>query len=259
MAFAALVPALLGAALVIWTIETYWAAIGFRSGGLAVLVAALLAGFALTSLAVGRMVRIALDIERQPQFPRGLSVTAGDLRAGLGCLFVFALCLAAGLLWRAAEHLVATAFIAPGSEPIATFVYAAARCAVVMALFYLCGRALILIPLLASGEPFSLPAALRATQGHASILFIVGLAVPSAAGLLFLAPGMIAIGAIPWPPPDAFARIESMVTNLHRSIALLGPLLFLGILSGWIFAAAGLACAWQAVHESSLGRTTSRG
>jgi hypothetical protein len=250
MLLAGLVPAATGAALFIWTVEAYWAAIGFPIGGLAVLGSTLAIGFALTSLAVGRMVRLALDLEAAPNFPRGFAVGANDLHVALATAALF---LVAGLtlaLWRAIELVVTAAFIAPGSEAIALPVEALARAGVLIVLFYLSGRLAILIPTIASGDGIKPSVAWQATEGHACILFIVCLGVPCAVGLVFIGPVLMAVGALPWPAPDAFARIEAMVSEARRTMLFLGPLLFLGLLTAWMFAAAGLACAWQALKDS---------
>jgi hypothetical protein len=250
MLLAGLVPAAAATFLFIWTVEAYWAAIGFPIGGFAVLGSALAIGFALTSLVVGRMVRLALDLEAASNFPRGFSVGANDLHVALTTAALFLVAGVTFVLWRAIELVIAAAFIAPGSEAIALPVEALARAGVLIAMFYLSGRLAILIPAIASGDGIKPSAAWQATEGHASILFIVCLGVPSAVGLVFIAPVLMAIGALPWPAPDAFGRIEAMVSETRRAMLFLGPLLFLGLITAWMFAAAGLACAWQALKDS---------
>jgi hypothetical protein len=250
MLLAGLVPAAAGTFLFIWTVEAYWAAIGFPIGGLAVLGSTLAIGFALTSLAIGRMVRLALDLEAAPNFPRGFAVGTNDLHVALATGSLFLLVGLTFALWRAIEAVVAAAFIAPGSEAIALPVEALARAGVLIAMFYVSGRFAILIPAIASGDRIKPAAAWQWTEGHACILFIVCLGVPSAVGLVFVAPALMMIGALPWPAPDDFSRMEDMVSDARGIMPFLGLLLFLGHLTFWMFAAAGLACAWQALKDS---------
>lgn len=253
--FAGLVPAVTLAVVFIWTVEAYWAAIGFPSGGIAVVGCALAVAFALTSLSIGRMVRIALDLEASPRFPRGFTVTGGDLRVALAVLLLFLLGALTASLWHGIDLLIGAAFIAPGSDEIAAPVTALMRAGVLIGTFYVAGRVAILIPALASEDGIPLGAAWAATDGHASVLFIVCLGVPVAVGSVFIVPALVAVGALPWPGPDAFSQIEDMVTNTRQALPIVGPLLFLGLLAVWTFAAAGLACAWAALKESGLSRT----
>jgi len=253
-AFAGLVPAATAAIVFIWTVEAYWAAIGFPAGSIAVVGSSLAVAFALTTLSIGRMVRIALDLEPPPRFPRGFAVTNGDLRVALAVLLLFLLGGLTASLWHGIDLLLAAAFIAPGSEIIAAPVDALLRAGVLLGMFYIAGRLAILIPALASDDGIGLGAAWAATEGHASVLFIVCVAVPAAVGLGFIAPALIAVGALPWPGADAFGRIEAMVSAMRHALPIVGPLLFLGVLAAWTFAAAGLACAWTALKESGLAR-----
>ena len=117
-------------------------------------------------------------------------------------------------------------------------------------MFYVAGRLAVLIPALASGDGIALSTAWRATDGRAGMLFVVGLAVPVAVGLVFFGPALMTIGAVPWPSANAFSQIEAMVIKTHVWLALVGPLLFCGFLAWWAFSAAGLACAWQALKDS---------
>ena len=89
--FAGLVPALATTLVFIWTVEAYWAAIGFPAGNIAVIGSSLAVAFVLTSLSIGRMVRIALDLEVPARLPRGFAVTSGDLRVALAVLLLFLL------------------------------------------------------------------------------------------------------------------------------------------------------------------------
>jgi hypothetical protein len=250
MLFAGLLPAATCVVLFFWTVEAYWAAIGFPAGGHLVIGVAMVVGFALTSLAVGRMIRIALDLEAPPSFPRGFAVRVADLRSAFGALAIFVSGAVIAALWAAIDRLLALAFIAPGSTGIALGVDALARAGALLVMFYVAGRLAALIPAFASGDGIALSAAWRATDGHASILFIVGLAVPVAVGLVFFGPALIAIGALPWPSANAFSRIEALVTDTRHGLVFVGPLLFCGFLAWWVFSAAGLACAWQALKDS---------
>lgn len=254
MVLSGIVPAAAATLLYFWTVEAYWAAIGFALGGAAVLVSSIAVVLALSSLAIGRMVRHALDLEPVTNFPRGLAVTANDFRVALTSLALFAVIALTFAFWALVGAGVAAAFIAPGSEAIAVPVEALARAAILVAAFYLAGRLSILIPAAASGDGISSLAAWRATEGHAIILFVVCLAVPFAIGAAFIGTALTTVGAFPWPGPEAYGRIQSMVADTRQGFAVVGLLLFLGCLGTWAFMAAGLACAWGALKQSGATR-----
>lgn len=250
MVIAGLVPAAAATLLYFWTVEAYWASIGFMSGGAAVLLSSGFVVMALTSLSVGRMVRHALDLEPATSFPRGLAVTPNDLQVALASAALFAILVLTFALWRAVGAGIAAAFIAPGSETIAVPVEALARAAILVGAFYLAGRLSILIPAAASGDGIGSLAAWRATDGHAVILFIVCLAVPAAVGALLIGFALASVKALPWPGPEAYGEIEHLVANSRAAFPLIGLLLFLGFIGTWAFMAAGLACAWGALKTS---------
>lgn len=250
MALAGVVPAAAATLLYFWTVEAYWAAIGFSAGGVAIVLSSAAILMALTSLAVGRMVRHALDLEPASDFPRGFAVTPNDLRVALTSLALFVIVALTFALWRAVGAGIGAAFIAPGSEIIAVPVEALARAAILVAVFYVSGRLAILIPAAASGDGITAMAAWRATDGHAIILFLVCLAVPAAIGAIFIGTALAFVGAVPWPGPEAFGRIEALVGETRKGFLLIGLLLFLGFLGTWAFMAAGLACAWGALKQS---------
>ncbi len=130
------------------------------------------------------MVRVALDLEPPSRFPRGFAVGNSDLRVALAVLALFCLAGVAAAVWRGIDLLMAAAFIAPGSDAIAAPVDAVMRAGVLLAMFYIGGRLSVSIPALASEDGIGLKRAWAATDGHASILFIVCLAVPIAVGMV---------------------------------------------------------------------------
>lgn len=248
---ASVIPAAVAVAALIWMAEAYWAAAAFAPAQIAAMISAGAAVFYLSALALGRLVRIGLGVER-PRGIRALAAGRADTRVFLLCLALLALVGLAVLLQAFASHAVVVSFFAPGSDVIARPVLAFTDVAILLSLYYLLGRLSLFLPAQAAAPEASPSQVWHATEGHGAILFIVALAVPWAALILLAGPVLWWAGAVPWPGLNDFARTQSLGVQLAERLYLVAPLLFLSLLALWSLTAAGLCAAWDALKERGV-------
>ncbi|MFZ1989729.1 MAG: hypothetical protein WAW96_08150 [Alphaproteobacteria bacterium] len=248
---ASVVPAAAAVAALIWMAEAYWACAGFTAGQIAAMVSTGAAIFYLSTLAVGRLVRIGLGVER-PRKVRALASTRPDTRILVVCFGLLALVAAGVLLEVLTARAVITSYFVAGSEVIARPVLAVAQVAILLGLYYLLGRLSLFLPAQVTA-PGAEPAVIwRATEGHGAILFIVVVAVPVAVLSLLAGPMLWWVGALPWPGLDDFARTQTLGLRLGTRLYLVVPVLFLSLLAFWSLIAAGLCAAWDALKERGV-------
>jgi hypothetical protein len=243
------VPAFCASLILVWMAEAYWASAAFRAGQVSALVCAGGLVLFLSSLAVGRMVRVGLKVDPPPIGFEALRLVEADGRTLVLCVGLVALAGLAAMLQAAAARLVVTAFFAPGSDVIARPVLAAIDLGIMLAFYYLLGRLSLFLPAGGIAPDWHWSVIWRASEGHGVILFVVVFAVPCAAAIIIAGALLWRIGAMPWPALDDFARIESLGRGVIGSLYVVVPVLFLSLTAAWMLAAGGLCAAWEALKD----------
>ena len=248
---ASVIPGAVAVAALIWMVEAYWASAGFAPGQIAAMISTGAALFYLSSLSIGRLVRIGLGMD-QPRKLKALGSSLADTRSLAICFALTTLVILGGVSESLAGRAVVTSFFTAGSDVIARPVLASVDVAILLALYYLLGRLSLFLPAQIV-SPDTAPGVIwRATEGHGAILFLVTVAAPLAVLLIIAAPVLWWVGALPWPAPSDFAGTQALGQSLGERLYLVVPLLFLGVLAFWALTAAGLCAAWDALRERGV-------
>ena len=245
---ASVIPAAVAIASLVWMAEAYWASAGFAPGQFAAMLSTGAAVFYLSTLVIGRLLRIGLGVEEGRKL-RALGSTRADTRILAICAGLVAL-VASGIgLEFLTGRAVATSFFVSGSEVIARPVLAFAEVAILLAVYYLLGRLSLFLPAQVAAPAAEAAAIWHATEGHGAILFIVVVAVPLAVLAALSGPALWWLGALPWPGVNDFSGTQTLGLRLGTRLYLVVPVLFLSLLAVWWLVAAGLCAAWEALKE----------